>query len=430
MSNLKEVVVIDGVRTPFLKSNGDFSDLASHDLGRLAVQGLLKKTGIDRDIIEQVVMGTVIADPKAPNLAREVLLGNSISMKASAYTVSMACISSNIAVGVTADQMKLGKYKIAISGGAEILSDFPIRHSKNVRQALIRLQKARGPQDYLKEMKNLSVKDLIPDVPTVTEFSTGMSMGQSCERLANRIGVTRQEADEFSLRSHLNAAKAWTNGDYDDEVLPISLPPFSKTIQKDDGPRGDSTLEMMGKLKPSFDKKLGQITAGNSSFLTDGGSAILLMEKNKAIELKLKPKAIIVDYVTRGTDPMDDLLLGPAFVITQLLKEHQLKVNDIGVWEIHEAFASQMVANLKVMSSKKLAKEILDEDAIGDIPADQLNIYGGSLALGHPFGATGARLVMTAAKRLIKEKARYAIVSGCAAGGHGLAMLLKNPEIN
>ena len=428
MSSLKEVAVIDGVRTPFLRSNGAFSDLASHDLGRLAVQGLLKKTGIDRNQIEHVVMGTVIADPKAPNLAREVLLGNSISEKASAYTMSMACISSNIAVAATADQIKLGRYEIAISGGAEILSDFPIRHSKKVRQALIRLQKARGIKDYLKEMKTLSIKDMIPDVPTVTEFSTGLSMGQSCERLAKRIGVTRLEADEFSLNSHLNAAKAWTNGFYAEDVHTVSLAPFTKFVEKDDGPRGDSSMESMTKLKPSFDKQNGQITAGNSSFLTDGGSAVLMMEKEKALQMGYKPQAYIRDYITRGTEPMDDLLLGPAFVITQLLKRHGLKLKDIGVWEIHEAFASQMVANLKVMNSKKLSKDILDMEHIGEIPIDKLNIYGGSLALGHPFGATGARLVMTAAKRLMNEQARYAIVSGCAAGGHGLAMLLERGE--
>lgn len=429
MNNLKEVAVIDGVRTPFLRSNGAFSDLASHDLGRLAVQGLLKKTGIDREAIEQVVMGTVIADPKAPNLAREVLLGNSIPEKASAYTMSMACISSNIAVAATFDQIKLGRYEVAISGGAEILSDFPIRHSKNVRQALIRLQKARGFKDYFKEVKKLSIKDLTPDIPTVTEFSTGMSMGQSCERLAKRIGVTREEADAFSLRSHLNAAKAWSAGTYNEDVHGITLAPFTKLVEKDDGPRGDSTIESMTKLKPSFDKKNGQITAGNSSFLTDGGSAVLIMEKNRAKIMGYKPQALIRDYVTRGTEPMDDLLLGPAFVITEILKRHNLTLKDIGVWEIHEAFASQMVANLKVMNSKKLSKEILGEEAIGEIPQDKLNIYGGSLALGHPFGATGARLVMTAAKRLIKENARYAIVSGCAAGGHGLAMLLEHPEM-
>lgn len=428
MSSLKEVAVIDGVRTPFLRSNGAFSDLASHDLGRLAVQGLLKKTGMDREKIEHVVMGTVIADPKAPNLAREVLLGNSISEKASAYTMSMACISSNIAVAATSDQIQLGRYQIAISGGAEILSDFPIRHSKKVRQALIRLQKAKGPTDYLKEMKTLSFKDMVPDVPTVTEFSTGLSMGQSCERLAKRIGVTRVEADEFSLNSHLNAAKAWSTGFYDENIHAVSLAPFTKFVEKDDGPRGDSSMESMAKLKPSFDKKNGQITAGNSSFLTDGGSAVLLMEKQIALQMGHKPQAYIRDYLTRGTEPIDDLLLGPAFVITELLKRHGLTLKDIGVWEIHEAFASQMVANLKVMNSKKLSKDILGMDSAGEIPVDKLNIHGGSLALGHPFGATGARLVMTAAKRLVQEQSRYAIVSGCAAGGHGLAMLLERGE--
>jgi acetyl-CoA acetyltransferase family protein len=428
MSGLKDVVIIDGVRTPFLRSNGGFSDLAALDLGRFAVQGLLKKTGIDREVIDHVVMGSVISDPKAPNLAREVLLGNSLPFSASAYTVSMACISSNIAAGLAFDQIALGRYQTAIVGGAEMLSDFPIRHSKKIRQALIRLQKAKGMGDYLKEMKNLSIKDLVPDVPSVTEFSTGLSMGQSCERLAKRLGVTREEADAFSLRSHVNAAKAWSEKIYDDEVCSISLSPKFKSIDQDNGPRGDSSLESMAKLRTSFDKKHGQITAANSSFLTDGGSAVLMMSADRAAELGYKPLAVVKDYVTRGTEPMDDLLLGPGFVIGELLKKHNLKAKDIDVWEIHEAFASQMVANLKAMDCSTVSKDIFGSDAVGEIDEDRLNIHGGSLALGHPFGATGGRLVMSASQRLKREGARYAVISGCAAGGHGLAMLLENPE--
>jgi acetyl-CoA acetyltransferase family protein len=429
MSDLKEIAVIDGVRTPFIRSNGVFDKLASHDLGRIATQGLIKKTGLDRSLVEQVVMGTVISDPKAPNLAREVLLGNSLPPDASAFTMSMACISSNIAVGTAADQMSLGRYKVAIAGGAETLSDFPIRHSKNIRQALIRLQKARGPKDYLSEVSKLSLVDLVPDVPSVTEFSTGLTMGASCERLAKRIGVSRTDADAFSLKSHIGAANAWEKGNYHGEVCKVSLAPKFGIIEKDDGPRGDSTLEGMAKLKTSFDRNFGQITAANSSFLTDGGAAVLLMERVYAAEQGYTAKAIIKDYVTKGTEPLDDLLLGPAFVITQLLQKNGLSISDIGVWEIHEAFASQMVANLQVMDSKVLSREIFNIDAIGEIPMDKLNIYGGSLALGHPFGATGARLVMTASRRLHESGERYAVLSGCAAGGHGLAMLLENPNV-
>ncbi len=424
---LREVVVVEGLRSPFIRSGGSLSHLLPHDLGRLVVSELVRTSGIDKNLIEQVVMGTVLADPKAPNLAREVLLGCSLPMKASAYTVSMACISSNMASATVFDQIKLGRCDVAIAGGAECLSDFPIRLSKKIRQSLIRLQKAKGPKDYFKEIKNLSLKDLAPDVPSITEFSTGLTMGQSCERLGKRIGITRAESDAIAEHSHTQALKAWKEGSYEGQVANFEFAPDFKSVKKDDGPR-ETNQETLAKLKPSFDKKYGQITAGNASFLCDGASACLMMEKETALKLGFKPKATIIDYAVIGTEPLDDLLLGPAWVISELLKRHQLSVEDIGVFEIHEAFATQVAANLKVMASQELSQKFLGVDAIGEIPLSKLNLLGGSLALGHPFGATGTRLLQNASHRLQKEGARYAILSGCAAGGHGFAMLLKNPQ--
>lgn len=429
MNQERTPVIIDGARTPFVRANGKLSNLNSVDLGRHAVSGLINKSGVPIDQIESVIMGTVIGDPNAPNMAREVSLGCGIPKNAWAYTVSLACVSSNVSCAHLSDFIRLGKINIGIAGGAETLSDFPIRHSKAVRSALIRLQKAKSPKDYISEFSKLSIKDLKPDVPTVTEYSTGLTMGQSCERLAKRIGVTRKEADEFAFRSHQNSIMAWEKGNYADDVLKIITPPKFIPVEKDDGPRPDTTMETLTKLRTSFDKKYGQITAGNSSFLTDGGSACLIASQAKATELGLKPKAKIVDYYLAGTDPLDDVLLGPSFVIPELLKRHNLKANDIGVWELHEAFASQLVACIKVMESPALSREVTGQESnIGEIPIDKVNVYGGSLALGHPFGATGARLVMTATRRLREEGARYALVSGCAAGGHGLAMLLENTD--
>lgn len=424
----REPVIVAGVRTPFLKSNGAFKDLMTHDLGRAAVTGLLAKTGLDPAAVEQVIMGTVVHQPPTPNVAREISLGAGIPTTTPAFTVSLACISSNVAAALAADQIRLGQLDVAIVGGTDSLSDPPIRLSKPLRQALVKAQKAKGAKDWLSILGELNPSDLIPDIPSPAEFSTGLTMGQSCERMAKKVGVTRAEADEFAARSHVLADRAWKEGRYADEVVPVEVPPKFELVTKDDGPRGDSTAESLSKLKPAFDREFGSITAASASFLTDGASAVLLTSREKAAELKLAPKAILRDSVYAAGDPLDELLAGPALTIPVLLERNGLSVADIGVWEIHEAFASQIVACLKLLASDQFAQERLGmKKAIGHIPLEKMNVWGGSLSLGHPFGATGGRLLSTAARRLEVTGARYAVISGCAAGGHGNAMLLENP---
>lgn len=425
----REVVLVRGSRTPFLRNNGAYKNLMSHDLGRFAVQGLLAKSGLDPALVELVVMGTVVQDPRTSNVAREISLGAGIPATTPAFTTTLACISSNVAATTATEMLRSGQASTAIVGGAETFSDPPIRLSKALRQALVKMQKAKGPGDYLKILSRLSPKDILPDIPSASEFSTGLTMGESCERMAKRFGVSRKEADEFAVRSHVLAARAWKEGILAEEVSPVQLPPEFETISEDDGPRGDSTVEVLAKLRPAFDKEHGINTAGNSSFLTDGASAVLLMTAERAAELGQKPKAILRDYVYGAGDPLEELLLGPVFTIPLLLKKNDLKISDIGVWEIHEAFAAQMVAVLKCLASNDFAKSRLGlEEAAGEIPLDKLNIWGGSLSIGHPFGATGGRLLTTAAHRLERSGERYAIISGCAAGGHGSAILLENPN--
>lgn len=427
-ANARDAMVIDGVRTPFLKSNGAYASLMAHDLGREAVKGLLKKTALDPALVDQVTMGTVIADPRTSNVAREISLGAGLPLTTPAYTTTLACISANVAATTTADAIRLGRVDTAIVGGTETFSDPPIRLSKNLRQALSRLQKAKGPADYLKELSKLSPSDIAPDVPSPNEFSTGLSMGASCERMARRFSVSRAEGDEFAAMSHQRAAKAWDDGIFADDVMPFPVPPRFKVVDKDNGPRGDSTAESLAKLRPAFDKKYGSITAGSSSFLTDGATAVLLMSRAKAKEAGFTPLAIMRDYVYAAGDPLDELLLGPALTIPMLLAQNGLKREDIDVWEIHEAFAAQMVANLKALDSETFCKERLGLSAkFGELPLDKVNVWGGSLSLGHPFGATGGRLLKTAARRLQVTGARYAVIAACAAGGQGSAILLENP---
>ena len=421
--------LVEGVRTPFLRSNGAYTSLMSHDLGRLAVAGLLSKTGVDAKEVDLLTMGTVVFDPRTPNVAREITLGAGLPESTPAFTTTMACISSNVAATNVTDAIQLGHIELGIAGGTDTLSDPPIRLSKNLRQALVRMQKAKGPADYFKILSDLGPKDILPDIPSASEFSTGLTMGQSCERAAKTHEVTREETDAYAAMSHQRAAAAWEEGIYESEIVPVPVPPHFKTLTEDNGPRGDTTVEKLKKIRPAFDKQFGVSTAGNSSFLTDGASAVLFASLEKCKELSLTPKAIMVDHVFTGANPLDELLMGPAMSIPKLLHRNNLKLEDIDVWEIHEAFAAQMIFNLKCLASKDFAQNRLGMDEpVGEIPMDKLNIWGGSLSLGHPFGATGGRLLNTAARRLQEKGGRYAVVSGCAAGGQGSAILLQHPE--
>ncbi|MBM4279918.1 MAG: acetyl-CoA C-acyltransferase [Deltaproteobacteria bacterium] len=424
----RDVVVVDAARTPFLKSNGAFAGLMSWELGREAIKGLLARTGLSPRAVDLVVMGTVVQDPRTSNLAREAMLGAGLPHTVPAFTTTLACISANVAATTAAESIQLGRADVAIVGGAESFSDPPIRLSKNLRRALVKSQKVKAPQEYMKILADLSPQDLVPDVPSAAEFSTGLTMGQSCERLAHRVGVSRRESDEWAVRSHVLADQAWKDGRYADEVVPVAVPPAFALVTADDGPRSDSTMETAGKLKPAFDRDFGVVTAASSSFLTDGGSAVLLMSAEKARQLGHKSKAILRDWVYAAGDPLEELLAGPALTIPKILARNNLTARDVGVWEIHEAFAAQVVANLKLLDDQTFLRERVGVDmTIGEIPLERINAWGGSLSLGHPFGATGGRLIATASRRLKATGHRYAVLTGCAAGGHGSAILLENP---
>lgn len=425
----RDAVLVDGVRTPFLKSNGAFKDLMSWELGRIAIAGLLARTGVEPRRVEMVAMGTVVQDPRTSNLARESALGAGLPHATPAYTTTLACISANVAATTLMDQIQLGRIDLAIAGGAESFSDPPIRLSKNLRQALVKMQKAKGPRGWLDVIGELAPEDIKPDIPSAAEFSTGLTMGQSCERLAKRLGVSRADSDAFAARSHVLADRAWREGRHAEEVLAVPVPPAMALVDRDDGPRGDSTPEGLSQLKPAFDKAFGLITAGSSSFLSDGGSAVLLASRAGAEDSGLPIRAIIRDHVLAAGDPLDELLAGPALTVPRLLDRNGLMARDVGVWEIHEAFAAQVVANLRLLTDRKFLEEKAGwSKGPIDIPLDRINAWGGSLSIGHPFGATGARLLTTAAHRLEVSGERFAVVTGCAAGGHGSAILLERPS--
>ncbi len=424
--SIRRAVLVDGCRIPFLRSSTEYQDLTSYDLARYAIKALIDRSGIDKKMVNQVIMGTVISNIQTSNVAREAALAIGLPHNIPAFTVTLACISSNQAITSGVDLIQTYQADVVIAGGTECMSDIPIRFRKKFRKKLIETQKYKKTTDYLKFIKGLGFSDLLPEIPSISEYSTGRTMGMDCDRLAARLGISREEQDEYALRSHLGAANAIENGLFNEEIQPVMAPPKFIPILKDNGPRADSTIEKLQKLRPAFMKPYGTLTAANSSFLTDGASTVLLMAEDTAKSLGFKPKVAINAYTYTAQDPKEELLLGPAYATPKLLDMTGLTIKDIDVFEFHEAFAAQILANLKCLDSTQFAKDNLGKSKkIGQIPMDKFNTLGGSLSLGHPFGATGARLATTTANRLIREDGQFGLIASCASGAIGNAILME-----
>lgn len=420
----RNIVLVEGVRTPFLMSGTSYADLYPHDVQRGALEGLVSRTGISKDNVDHIVIGTVIQEVKTSNIAREAALSAGFSDKIPCHTVTMACISSNQAITSGVGLIASGQCDTVIAGGVEFMSDVPIRLSRPLRKTLLSLNKAKTLGARLGLLSKIRPKFLSPELPAVAEFSTGETMGHSGDRLAAAFGVSRQEQDEYALRSHTLAHNAASAGKLED-VLAFKIPGRAETVTADNGIRV-SSMQQMAKLKPAFVKPHGTVTAANASFLTDGGSACLIMSEEKALAMGYKPKAYLRDFVYTSQDPKDQLLLGPAYATPKVLEKAGLKLEDIDVFEIHEAFAGQVLANLKALDSDWFAQNYMGRTSkVGVPPMEKLNTWGGSLSIGHPFGATGVRLVTTAANRLLKEGGQYGLVAACAAGGLGHGILVE-----
>jgi acetyl-CoA acyltransferase len=391
------------------------------DLGNAAMKGLIAKTALAPSAPDAVIYGTVIQEVRTSNIARECALMSGFSDKIPCHTVTMACISSNQAVSQGANMIMTGNANTIVAGGVETMSDVPIRFSRNLRKRFLKLGKAKTALAQIKLFAGVTPADFAPEAPAIKGFSTGETMGNSSDRLAANWGVSRKEMDEYALNSHVKAAKAHASGALNDEIVAVN------GSKLDNGIRGDIKIEKLASMKPAFIKPHGTHTAGNSSFLTDGASVVLLMNKIKAIADGYNPKAYVRDSVFTGSDPGEELLLGPAYSISKLLKRNNLTLDDVDVFEIHEAFAGQILANLNALDSDRFTKMAgLFSQKVGRIPAEKINTLGGALAIGHPFGATGTRLLTTASNRLNKEGKRFAIISACADSGLGVAQLLEN----
>jgi acetyl-CoA acyltransferase len=398
-----------------------YKEYLAVDLARLALKGLMVKTAVDPNTIDYLYMGTVIQESRTSNIAREASLGAGIPIHVPSHTVTQACISANQAITSAAEKILTGQADIVVAGGAETFSDVPIRFSKPIRQRMLQLPKAskKGPMGILGLLKGLGLKDLAPETPAIANYTTGEVMGHSSDRLSAKFGVSRKEQDEFTVMSHKRAAEAHAKGLYKDEIIPVD------GSSEENGIKADTSLEKVSKLPPAFIKPHGTHTAANSSFLTDGAAACLIMSEEKALALGLKPKAYLRTWAYVGVDPFEELLLGPTFATKKVLDNLKLKLADIGVIEFHEAFAGQVLSNITAMASEKFGQERLGGSPIGKFDFDKMNTLGGSLSIGHPFGATGARLVTTAANRLQRENQRFALLAACADGGLAHACILE-----
>jgi acetyl-CoA acyltransferase len=422
----RRVAIIAGVRTPFAKAGSTLRSLSAIDLGKIAVTELVHRTDLDPAALELLVFGTVIPSVLAPNIAREIALMPLLPKKLDAFSVSRACASANQAITDAADQIALGHVDIAIAGGAESLSTVPILHSRGFSDALVAASKAKSLGARMSALARLRPKDLIPITPAIAEPTTGESMGQSAEKMAKLNGITREAQDELALASHMNAHAGTADGRLTAEIVPTMLPPrYEAAMSSDNGIRSDTTIEQLAALKPVFDRRYGTVTAGNASPLTDGGAAVLLMREDVAKSLGYQPKAYIRSYAYAALDPGEQLLQAPVLAAPVALKRAGLALKDIDLVEMHEAFAAQVLSNLRGFESQAWATRAGFSSPVGAVDRAKLNVMGGSVAIGHPFGATGARITTTLVNELARRSGQFGLMTVCAAGGLGFAMVVE-----
>ena len=426
-SNGRRVAIVAGLRTPFTKSGTTFRALTAQELGKLVVAELVQRTSLEPKDVDTLVFGTVVPSVLAPNIAREVSLLPLLPKGIPAVTVSRACASANQAITDAADQILLGHADVAIAGGAESLSNVPILHSRGFADAVVAASRAKSAAKRLTALARIRLRDLVPVTPAIAEPSTGETMGQSAEKMAKLNHITREEQDQFALRSHRLAAAGTHDGRLTSEMMAVYVPPKFETVSTtDNGIRSDTTHDQMQALKPVFDRRYGTVTAGNSSPLTDGAAAVLLMSEEAARASGYEPLAFIKSYAYAALDPGEQLLMGPVLATPVALDRAGLTLKEIDLVEMHEAFAAQVLSNLQGFESREWAQRAGYLHPVGEVDRARLNVMGGSIAIGHPFGATGARITMTLIHELRRRGGQFGLMTVCAAGGMGFAMVVEN----
>ncbi len=422
----RRVAIVTGVRTPFARSGTALAAYSALELGRHAVASLMQRSEIDGRAVDLVVFGTVLPSVLAPNIAREVSLLPHFPRDVQAFTVGRACASANQAITDAADQIVLGHATMAIAGGAESLTQVPILHSRRMADTLIAASRAKTLSRRLAVLGRIRPRDLVPVTPAIAEPSTGETMGQSADTMAKLNGITREAQDAFALRSHQRAAAGTADGRLTAEIAPITVPPaHTEFLAADNGIRADSTLAQLAALKPVFDRQYGTVTAGNASPLTDGAAAVLLMREDVAASLGYAPLGFIRSYAYAAIDPAEQLLQAPVFAAPRALARAGLTLGDIDLVEMHEAFAAQVLSNLHGLASPSWAERAGLDAPVGEVDPERLNVMGGSISIGHPFGATGARIVTTLLHELARRGGQFGLLTVCAAGGMGHAMVVE-----
>jgi acetyl-CoA acyltransferase len=424
--NGRRVALVAGVRTPFAKAGTTLKNFTPIELGKLCVAELLQRTNLDGKHVEAVVYGTVVPSVIAPNIAREVSLLPMLPKGCQAYTVSRACASANQAITDAADQILLGHHDVIVAGGAESLSNVPILHSRSMSEKLVSFSRAKSTGQRLKVLGSIRPADFVPITPAIAEPSTGETMGQSAEKMAKINHIAREDQDQFALRSHRLAAAGTQDGRLTAEIAPVYVPPkFEESLGSDNGIRSDTAIDQLRALKPVFDKRYGSVTAGNASPLTDGGSAVLLMSETAAKSLGYEPIAYLRSYSYAALDPGEQLLMGPVLAAPVALQRAGLRLQDMDLVEMHEAFAAQVLSNLRGLESRTWAERAGFSEPVGEVDRSKLNVMGGSISIGHPFGATGGRILTTLANELRRRDGQFGLMTVCAAGGLGHAMVIE-----
>ncbi|MGI9141078.1 MAG: acetyl-CoA C-acyltransferase FadI [Gemmatimonadaceae bacterium] len=422
----RRVAIVAGVRTPFTRAGTSLKSFNAIELGKLCVAELLQRTELDSREVQAIVFGTVIPSVIAPNIAREISLLPMLPKVVQAFIFSRACASANQAITDAADQIVLGHVDVAIAGGAETLSNVPMLHTSGFSDAMVKASKSKTLGGRAGAVSKIRPRDLVPIAPAIAEPSTGETMGQSAEKMAKLNGITREEQDQFALRSHRMAAAGTADGRLTAEIMSVFVPPKYETVAtSDNGIRSDTSFERLSGLKPVFDRKYGTVTAGNASPLTDGGACVLLMSEEKARALGYEPLGFIRSYAYAALDPGEQLLQGPVLAAPVALKRAGLALRDMDLVEMHEAFAAQVLSNLRGLESREWAKRAGFSEPVGEVDRARLNVMGGSIAIGHPFGATGSRITVTLLNELGRRGGQFGLMTVCAAGGMGFAMVVE-----
>jgi acetyl-CoA acyltransferase len=425
MNSPDRIVVVDGARTPFVRARTVFKDMPASALGGVVLRETVARSAIDPALIEEIYFGIVSPPAEGSNISREALFDSGLPQTIPCTTINRYCASAIEAAAGIAAKITAGQIDIGIAGGVESISSVRALFSLEATDFFQDIAKAKTTSQRLSMLGQFRAKYLAPQAPGIKEPTTGLTMGQSADLMAREFKVARSEQDEYAVESHKKAAAAWEKGFYSSHVVPVGTPD-GKVIDRDTDIRVDTSMEKLQKLRPIFYKD-GTITAGNASPLTDGASACLLMKESKARELGLKPLGAIRSYAAAAVDiRKEPLLIGPAYAMPKALKNAGIKWADLDIVEVHEAFAAQVLSTVRAIESPEFAKEKLGLDAaIGTVDPTTLNVNGGSIPLGHPFGATGVRMILQTLHELQARKKNLGLISVCAASGLGSVMVVE-----